>query len=222
MHQSGWTEMRLWAFHFNVSVNEALTTNLIVVALLSQPSHPTWSSYVFQFQNACLAAWSHGDWTPWIESWLVAVYCSTICAAGTSTLIKLHDEAKSNFHIHQYSTALSDCLGIVAKSEASSAALSNATNLMPSFLIDLMIQTIMLVQHLPAWDKVTSSEEQNCREETWSDLIRINWWYKMKHFNLSKYNKVYIYTGKHLHRQGSFSDTKRSLSTGRLQQTNGI
>jgi hypothetical protein len=81
-------------------------------------------------------------------------------------LIKLHDEAKSNFHIHQYSTALSDCLGIVAKSEASSAALSNATNLMPSFLIDLMIQTIMLVQHLPAWDKVTSSEEQNCREET--------------------------------------------------------
>jgi hypothetical protein len=85
-----------------------------------------------------------------------------------------------------------------------------------------MIQTIMLVQHLPAWDKVTSSEEQNCREETWSDLIRINWWYKMKHFNLSKYNKVYIYTGKHLHRQGSFSDTKRSLSTGRLQQTNGM
>ena len=37
--------MRLWAFHFNVSVNEALTTNLIVVALLSQPSHPTCSNF---------------------------------------------------------------------------------------------------------------------------------------------------------------------------------
>ena len=55
-------------------------------------------------------AWSHGDWTPW-QSWLVAVCCSTISASGAV----LHPTWKTKLNQSTVdSTALNDCLGIVA------------------------------------------------------------------------------------------------------------
>ena len=159
MHQSGWTEMRLWAFHFNVSVNEALTTNL------NLRGHPTCSNFrMLVLQPGATAIERLGLKVDWLQ-YIAVQFVQLGPVLWSNCTTKLNQISIFSNILQHY---INDCLGIVAKSEASSAALSSATNLMPSFLIDLMIQTIMLVQHLPAWDKLRRAELP------WRNLIRLD------------------------------------------------